>query len=340
MLGSGLCAQPFTPPQAYDTLLLERAQGTFFADSFPTGFNTGWVNYDEDGQPQTCFTDDTYGWVVAQDAAESGDPAENYAFTSCSWLNNSGDVFPCGPKNRNWLITPPVHLNGAEARLNWKSLSRDGPSFVDGYVVMVSTTTNFPDAFTDTLFKAAQMIRQLSGPAFTSLDPADYLYTPNAYVHANTYTNDAYFFLNYDDVAMVEFLNGRLEPHSVDLSAYLGETIYIAFLHNSDCDFILQIDDIVITDDSVVGVQGPLAVHRFDLSPNPVSGPVRINFELVNPQPVQARLSDAFGRTLWTAHVEAVETQIIADFGQLPAGVYTLVLQAADGIITRKLIKE
>lgn len=341
----GLFAQNLHPFQVRDTLLQANSQGSILLLEFPSGDDTDWVNYDYDGMPQTCyFNDPTFGWYIAPDAGEDEQTTDNFAFTSCSWLNESGQIDPCDPENqnRNWLITPPIHLDGSHADLDWKSLSKYGPAFMDGYIVLASTTTNLIEAFTDTLFQAAQIIKQINDPTYKSLDPADYLYTAG-YIHANAYTDTSYFFKKYDPPTFSFYLNGRFEPHHVDLSVYLNKTVYIAFLHNSDCDYLVQIDDILITDDSIVAVRDPSTVRKLVVFPNPTTGPTSFKFAMTVPQTVGFSLTNALGQTIWTGtdmKAGNEETRIQNDFGWLQAGVYYLVLQTEHGLATRKLIKQ
>jgi hypothetical protein len=301
----------------------------------PSGNDTVWVNFDVDGIGELCYDELAYGWVISPDYGN--DTIENFAFTSCSWLDESA-IFPCPLKNRNWLIMPPITLNGTDALLEWKSSSVYGPAFVDGYKVMVSTTDNFIDSFTDTLFSAAQMIKPINLLDMFSLDPSKYLYSPG-YIHANTYMNNTYYFLDTVPENNSEVLKGRLEPHSVNLSEYLGQTIYIAFVHDSDCDYLLQIDDILVTDDGLSSAQDPAFSGKFTLSPNPASGPVQIAYQMQAPAEVALTLFDVQGRPVWEKQLPALQQwKGTAELESLPKGFYTLHLQSSQGTATRKLV--
>jgi hypothetical protein len=329
-----------------DTLLREDAEGTSFQfTDIPVGNDTTWVNYDQDHLPSTCATNlNPKGWYIGPQAGQENfinPDSINYMFTSCSYLENTGNIDPCGPKNRDWLITPPIHIAGANPVLAWKSLSYQGPAFMDGYKVLVSTTDNIPEHFTDTLFVAAEMLHETAVPKdYSSLAPADYLYSPG-YVHANGYSDANYFTYAYDPLGHLILL-GIPEPHTVDLSAYGDKTIYIAFLHDSQCDFILQIDDILVSADSTVATHAPSPVVSFQVSPNPTNGPVMITAGLSSPQPVHLSLSDLLGRTLWTddgSNLPLTTLRRSADFTWLAPGVYNLVLKTEKGVSTRKIIK-
>ena len=305
----------------------------------PTGNDFDWVNFDEDGHPQFCFEDTTtYGWFPAFDFTDPTQMSTNFAFTSCSFTENN--FFPCAKKTRNWLIMPPVQVLGSIAKLEWKSATFYGPYWVDGYKVLVSTTDNFPPSFTDTVFVAAQMIRSI-GTFNGSLDPNKYVYSPG-YVHADKYTLPQYF-LPEVDPAGADFFLGQFEPHSVDLSKYTGKRIYIAFLHDSECDDKLQIDDILVVDNHSVAAKEPSAVARFDMQPNPVTDYATIICALQKTADVQFSVRDVSGKTVWqspTAEQPIGQHKITADLSQLPPGAYWCQLRTASGeVLARKFVK-
>lgn len=305
----------------------------------PTGNDFDWVNFDEDGHPQLCFQDTTtFGWFPAFDFTDPSQMSTNYAFTSCSFTENN--FFPCAKKTRNWLIMPPIQVLGSIAKLEWKSATYYGPYWVDGYKVLVSTTDNFPTSFTDTVFVAAQMIRSI-GPFNGSLDPDRYVYSPG-YVHADRYTLPQYF-ISEVDPAGADFFLGQFEPHSVDLSKYSGQRIYVAFLHDSECDDKLQIDDILVVDNHTTAAKEPSAVARFDVQPNPVTDYATIVCALQRPTDVQFSIRDIAGKTVWQnpATGQPVgETKVRADLSHLPPGAYWCQLQTSGGeVLAQKIIK-
>jgi hypothetical protein len=329
-----------------DTLLRANAEGNMFFSDIPTGNDDIWVNYDEDGLKPACSNEDNpYGWYLAQDEGQPSDTPDsllNYTFTSCSYMETTGNmVDPCSTKNRDWLISPAVHIAGLNPTLTWKSSSRNGPMFVDGYKVLISTTDNFTYSFTDTVFVAAEMINSTNPPHYNSLDPGDYIYSPG-YLHANAYTDTAYIFKHKDEQSGVYFLNGKLEPHSIDLTQYIGKTIYFAFLHDSQCDFLLQVDDILVSADSVLSTRTPPVVTSFGVMPNPSEGLVQVTADLSRPLATQLHLTDMLGRIVWLDNnsiqpVSSIKRSI--DFSWLAPGVYNLVLKTEKGVSTRKFIK-
>ncbi len=331
---------PVPPSFVIDTILFAPLppNAEYDFEPFPNGNDTTWVNYDVDGLPQSCFEEDTYGWIISQGICDTSVAQDNYAFSSCSWLDFSPDFFPCPKKNRNWLIMPPLYIDGSTATLEWKSLSAYGPAIVDGYMVLVSKTDNFIESFTDTIFTASQMIKAYNINNLFSLDTNAYQYSPG-YVHANKYAKQEYFTTEYDPASEAFFFQGCMEPHSVSLSEYLGHSIYIAFLHNSDCDFVLQIDDILVTDDQIVTTKDPAFLGQFKVSPNPSDGPITIDLKYNTPQNSLIQLLDITGKVLWETQLAyGSNARLQPDFSQFQPGFYSIVVKSSAGQAYRKLV--
>lgn len=320
--------------QALDTLLQHTFEGILDpADTMlniPTGDDQHWVNYDQDNKVGLCVSNGQTpkGWYWESDLGFS-DPnmANNYAFTSCSYLKQPN------PQNRNWLITSPVHIPDDTYWLGWRSLSYYGPDFMDGYRVLVSTTTNLTPAFTDTLFNAAQTVQSFQAG---SLDLNDYLFS-GGYIHANGYTDPDYFFVDFE--GNNPFYHGKLEPHSVNLSKYAGQTIYIAFLHDSFDDFQLQVDDILVSN-PMVSTSAPSNLLYFNVFPNPVGDFAYLNWKTQIPQSGRLSIVDPSGKVVFEKSFNTrVDGQIYLDAQGFAAGIYFCRLETATGIFTKKLIK-
>jgi hypothetical protein len=279
---------------APDTLLYQN----FDSDTFnlpnvaPTGNDQYWVNYDQDGVAQICFENvDTYGWYPLEDVNN----ALNYTYSSCSFTLQGSNVLCPGP-NRNWLIMPPIFVEREKTFLDWKSLSFYGPYFLDGYKVLVSTTDNLPTSFTDTVYVAAECTDNV---VTASLNVNQFNYSPG-YIHANGYTNTDYFFdtLDFTDQP---YLQGKLEPHSIDLSKYVGQSIYCAFLHDSYCDYFMQLDDVLIVDKlSDDTYEAAETISAMSISPNPATTTTRLKLTAKRPTQADLRYFDLSGRLLKT----------------------------------------
>lgn len=333
LLGCGLAsnAQFFSIP---DTLLVQH----FTVDpsdtmlDFPSGFDLQWVNWDADNLPALCEPQTPRNWYWENDLGDLTDPPVNFAFTSCSYLPN-------GQPNENWLITPPIFIAHTSAELSWRSSPFEGPGYLDGYKVLVSTAGNEPffGVFTDTLFVAAEMLDLLNG---NSLDPDDYVFSPG-YVHANRYTNTDYFFLAHP-FPNISVYRGRLEPHTVSLAQYVGQTIYIAFLHDSADDNTLQIDDIAVVQDQGIGTTAPILPELYlQVRPNPVADAALVTWQNVAAQKGLLIVSDMLGRTVLEHPIERLSAgQTRVPFGGLPAGTYSCTLRTPIGQQTVLVVKK
>ncbi|MCI5054900.1 MAG: T9SS type A sorting domain-containing protein [Flavobacteriales bacterium] len=133
---------------------------------------------------------------------------------------------PAGVAN-NWLVMDSFNVCGPNYYLFWQSAPFE-QAFADAYKVLVSTTTDTVTAFTDTLIKFAE-----SGPGETGV--------------AHTLWDGG---------------NGVLQNWFVDLSAYNGQTIYIAFVHQTNDDNLLFLDNILVT-------TGKLDLENTDLTDMP-----------------------------------------------------------------------
>ncbi|MDG1332358.1 MAG: PKD domain-containing protein [Crocinitomicaceae bacterium] len=199
--------EPRTEPARVPNTLINRApciDTLLFEDFQSQGIPATWTNLDLDmnadanGRPQD--------WFVTFDAQSTLPADTNWVAASSSWFN------PLGIAN-NVLILDAVQPC-ASTVLRWDSAPFEGPTFMDGYEVRISTTgTNIAD-FTTTLFTAAESV---NGTA-----------TPSAGTVHTSYNGT----------------NGLLQTWEVSLGAYDNQTVYIAFFHDSDDDNLLHVDNI------------------------------------------------------------------------------------------------
>lgn len=318
-------AQPTFIP---DTLIVQDFEDPDLEGSmlpFPNGNDTEYVNWDEDGYPQLCDQngDISYGWYLDVDQGNAGS-LQNYCFTSCSFVSYEDP--PCGKLTRNWLILPPVFIEDIHTKLQWKSLTYQGFAYLDGYQVLISNTTNLPDAFTNMSYQAAHMAGFAVSPNQAQpTDQSDFTYTPG-YIHGNDFSNSAYYFSSNQQG--VVFYRGKLEPHEISLADYVGQTIYIAFLHDSECDYLMQLDDILVF--KTTPQREPfMAKLNLQASPNPFDEELKIRLSApLSIGKCQLVLTDATGKAVWAAPVESDadvwEMSVKAEVAQLPSGIYTL----------------
>jgi hypothetical protein len=160
----------------------------------------------------------------------------------------------------NWLEMGPITIPAAGATLKWHHNIQD-PAYRDGYKMKVSTTgmNNYSD-FT-------------SAPIFTVGDNA-----------AATATDTA------------KFPYRVFYPRSYNLSAYAGQTIYIAIHHDANDMFIIWYDNIVITENAVGVTEFENGVRFAQNAPNPFKGITSISYELKNDADVTLNVYDVAGK--------------------------------------------
>lgn len=316
-----------------DTVLFENFQIDVFQlmDNEPTGNNVNWVNFDEDGLPTNLGTEESMQWLGVQPQAGSVDSITgeiNFVASSSSFL----DGFL--PGNRNWLITPPQEIADDSYVFSWKSAPGQLPRYMDGYQVLISTTDNNLSSFTDTLFTAASM-DQIIGDG-QSTDFSNFTFTPG-YIHANGGTDPNY----YEEGTTVNF--GLLEPHSVDLSAYEGQTVYLAFLHDSDDDESIQIDDILLT--KVEGTSGFGEIedtYSVEVYPNPADQVVNLDFELAQSKVVSYAVYNTLGKLVFGSDMKVYLPgihNVRADLRNVPSGQYVIQLNVEGEVHNRGFLK-
>ncbi|MEL6865003.1 MAG: T9SS type A sorting domain-containing protein [Bacteroidota bacterium] len=333
-----------------DTLLFQDFQGDLdniltIPDPDSLGTNN-WINWDEDGladandRPQdwSFYTDLRY---LTTDSIPPTDT--NFVFGSSSWLQGFADG------NRNWLVLPAIQVVDDQATLHWKSQPFQGPRYMDGYSVLVAVESYAPDDFTDTLFRHAQMIPPLpngaSDPDINAFNVDSFLFNPpNAYIHADRYTNTDFFFV--EDTS-ANLYRSFLEPHSVSLADYQDQTIYICFLHDSDDDNLIAVDDILVlgTTPPITNTEEVLeADMRIVLYPNPAVNYVNLMYRFdERVDDVRIQVYDVQGKlmleryNLATAPGDYTEK---VEVSQLPSGQYSLVLAVNGQQFTRTFVRE
>lgn len=308
-----------------DTLLWENFENdpdTYILPSAPSGDDETWINFDLDGlsdangRPQEWFWSEGYG-----------EDSVNSVFGSSSWLTGYLDG------NRNYLILPPLEIVDTTAMLYWKAYPFQGPRYVEGYSVLVSTATNLETDFSDVLHQEAQMIPPpASGTTEEQLDANNYTFGPG-WVFADNFTDSTKFYL---DVPTDNSYRCRLIDHSASLAAYEGETIYICFLHDSDDDNLIGVDDILVmgtepedTMQPPIGVPEIADLSHLTVWPNPAVSYLNVQFETGASADVALEIRDLHGRTV--AQPRAAESVVgrrvwNVDLEDLAPGAYTAVL--------------
>lgn len=127
-----------------------------------------------------------------------------------------------------------------------------------------------------------------------------------------------------------------LTDRSLDVSSFIGQTIYVAFRHhNSGGQFTMEIDNVEVEAETL-SINNALA-GSFSVYPNPVKDMLNIS-NSIGAEINSVTVSDINGRTVKQVAVNGVESQInIAD---LNAGVYFVNINSNQGSLTKKIVKQ
>jgi hypothetical protein len=329
--------------QVVDTVLFENFQVDNTANWLlvPTGSDTSWVDFDGDGLNPNDMDEVKKQWFLSEFFYHATDSSgnTNLCAASFSWLENDASG------NRNWLILPGIQVTDSSYTLHWKSAPLQLPRYMDGYTVLLSKDGNLcfddPTPFKDTLFSASSMTEVVGDE--NSLDLSNYSFSPG-YLHADNLTNWNYMNIWADGDSTL--LRGLLEPHSVSLSKYAGQTVYIAFLHDADNDFFLALDDILVTKGSVAtAVHNPLDLKiRLRTYPNPVDQHLNVLYKLDSPAETSLHITDMQGKAVFEAFTgtrqPAGAQSLNLNVGRLAAGSYLLTLKVNGETATRVFVKQ
>jgi hypothetical protein len=122
---------------------------------------------------------------------------------------------------------------------------------------------------------------------------------------------------------------------TVNLTSYIGQTIYIAFRQTSTDEFLLFFDDISVVSNTTAGLNDK-ALTKLSVYPNPANDIVTIaaGDALVN----NVSIVDINGRTVKSVKFDGLaNTQV--NVSDLAKGVYVMTISSDKGTTTQKLMK-
>ncbi|MCX7650728.1 MAG: choice-of-anchor J domain-containing protein [Flavobacteriales bacterium] len=305
----------------------------FSTEAYPPGnsYDTAWYNIDLDMlTPEGASNGIGPAWFWSLAFADS----DTLEFVNCmaarSWFVEIGQA-------KNYLITPAIPIVDANAVLSWRSAPFQTPRYLDGYKVLISSTTNDIEAFTDTVFVAAEML-QLAPASDTSGNYAAYVFSPG-FVHGLDGT-----YIEPTSSAMRN--RGKLRPFSHSLAAYAGKFIFVAFYHDSYDDNLISVDEILVTGtyDPTFGMDSAEQIQGLSLRayPNPADRWLMLElFAARALDDVQYHIMDASGKLVLAGTLGKIQGtfQKSVDVGPLAPGLYLLRLTENGHSLTQKFMK-
>ena len=145
---------------------------------------------------------------------------------------------------------------------------------------------------------------------------------------------------------------GLLATWTIDLSAYQEETIYIGFLHNSDDDNFIALDDILVTGTAgvpdttggggpgPVGVEAPFSTESMHLFPTVVDDVLHVSFSGNYERQEKISVFDMAGKLLMDHFCLGSQSEHLINVSNLEPGIYLIGVDSENGWITNKFLKK
>lgn len=260
-------------------------------------------------------------------------------------------------------IACPEFLDGAESfesaddslPLCWQAIDADG----DGFNWTISSDRD--PALDGDKYIASYSYDSSEGDALT---PDNYLFTPQVILGANdslyyavrslrhNYSDEVYTVLvsttgtdiadfTHEVFADILLYVNQWQARTVNLSAYTGQTIYLAFRHNGTHDLYGFLMDAVKLPGTVVC--DPSAVTELNnvestIFPNPATDNLNITSSLQGAATV--RVFDALGRVVLQNNVSLSNATFTQSVSSLESGMYTIQIKTTDKVVTVHFVKQ
>jgi hypothetical protein len=289
---------------------------------------------DANARPQNWYGTTDFRYSVEESPEDT-----NFVMASSSWLDGFA------PGNRNYLITPEVAIEDGYV-LNWSSGVFHTPRYADGYSVRISPDADMTDLetnFSDLLFSQAQMVEEVSwvvdyypgidygGCAAAAGISQEEIDATCWYPEEIGDGTGGTAYISADNHTLTDFILesgtsyvGLLEPHTVDLSAYAGMTVRIAWVHDSDDDNLVMVDDISVEmASSVVEFNFDQLINMY---PNPATDNLNFNFTSLVKDNAIVNIYDAAGKVVVTETFSGNNLNAFhaVDVEALGAGIYSV----------------
>ena len=160
----------------------------------------------------------------------------------------------------------------------------------------------------------------------------DASYPETISVRISTTTPTAAAFTNVLAASIAPASGTAFYQYQYDLSAYVGQTIYIGFYSSTTDMFYFDLDDVVV---SGILSNENFTSSKLNVYPNPAQNILNINYnEVIN----RVEIFNILGQSVIAKNINAIETSI--DLSELTSGTYIANIIANDGVKTVKIIKE
>lgn len=217
-----------------------------------------------------------------------------------AWFLGATSWFTPAGKADNWLVMGPVSIPSGGADLSW--YHRHNRGWTDSYQVFVTTAGPQPYSQIDPdsiipVFSLAQIIYPDPQPSQDTL-------------------------WNWE---------------TLQLHAFAGERVFIAFRHNAYDGDMLFLDDILIRERDNVGA-GENPIADLLVFPNPAGNNVRV----ILPSGIEVssiRVLDVSGRILIRQDIPGDTNQSELDLSGVSPGILLLLIETGKGTISRRIIK-
>ena len=321
---SGQLPKIFVDPNVHFNAFKGAAMDTIFWDDFDQDtvvqtILTGgpWLNYDLDGGNPANGGLPTDYFIWEQQPVYSMINGDTLYFTnvaaSYSWLTPTDSNF-------NDLVTAlgvPITKTGTVLRFT--SYPQQGPQWMEGYTLKVDVVNGDPyEPTADTLLFHKQYVSG-DGPLW---DPS-LVWWPS---HADTIFGEFY----YDSTmtSKADSGNAYVGPtyNEFNLDAYVGQTIFIHFFHDSYDDVALWIDDVGVFEPQTTGLERKEEFH-LGAYPNPSSDYLNIEFSAGSGEIADVELVDLTGKVVMAQNGIATKlgmNELVFDVAKLESGIYLL----------------
>lgn len=306
-------------------------------DTIPDIFNGGeWINFSYDNLTPANPPGDPYpsdyfilDSVIIQDI-NTGDTLEyTRTLASVSWMAG----FATG--NRNVLTTPEVTITQPGAVLSFTSMPWQGPQWADGYSLIVTPSDNVLDPNGDTLMQHKQYRGAGDGPVWHPSYGWDTI--PGDTMHT-VYNYDASL-ATFEDSGNTTLSWSYWE---FPLDAYVGQSIYVSWYHDSDDDNGIMFADLLIVQPQASGLDEK-EFNYSRLYPNPSSDLVTFEFKINDGADEYVQIVDMQGRAIKNIEVQndgfGVQ-KVYINNSELQEGLYLVKYFNGKSLISQKLYVE